>query len=261
MAKKVAILGCGPSGLLAAHAAQINRCDFEIFSKKRPSELYGSQYLHEPISGITGLPEAVSYRLEGTPEGYRRKVYGDDWDGTVSPEDLEWEHWAWDIRSAYDELWRRYQDEVVDLQITGSMIQLNADIGLERFDVVISTLPRKVWAVPGDKFESAKVYAIGDAPERDQEVPFKPAQNNTILCDGTEDVGWYRASRVFDYATIEWPLSAKPPVPGLSVVEKPLRYIGADNPANEITHLGRYGKWEKGVLTTDAFNDALKVTA
>lgn len=261
MTKKIAILGCGPAGLLAAHAAQINQCSFDIFSKRRPSHLFGSQYLHEPITGVTGTPERVRYSLVGTPEEYRRKVYGPEWDGTVSPEDLEEEHWAWDIRQAYTELWRRYSDEIHHLEFGNNMSLLDRAINFDNYDMILSTVPRKVWAQPGDAFRGTEVWAVGDAPELGQTAPFTVQEDFTIICDGTPDVGWYRLSKVFGYTTIEWPGNRRPPIPGIAKVTKPLSFHMAPGPSDQFIHLGRYGKWEKGVLTTDAFNEALKATA
>lgn len=261
VAKKIAIFGCGPAGLLAAHAASINGCDFEIFSKKRKSHLFGSQYLHEPIPNVTGECEIVEYTLFGSPESYRQKVYGADWDGSVSAEDLEHQHYAWDIRSSYDTLWDMYSEYIRDSEVR-SVAQIDDEINLDRFDDVISTIPRTVWGQRGDQFLSSDVYAIGDAPELDQEVPFSPQQDFLIVCDGTDDVSWYRLSKVFGYTTIEWPGAVKPPVSGVARVRKPLRYIpSGKNAADSFHHIGRYGKWQKGVLTTDAFRDAMSITA
>lgn len=256
--KRVAILGAGPSGLLAAHAAQTNGCEFTIFSKKRYSQLFGSQYLHEPISGITTLPERVSYVLNGDPEEYRRKVYGADWDGNVSPEDLEQDHWAWNIREAYADLYARYIDYIDDVEFH-NISQTILECGLNRFDVVLSTVPRTIWREPGDQFLGSKVWAIGDAPSQGQYVPFRPAEDFMVLCDGTSDVSWYRLSRVFGFTTIEWPYGTKPPVEGIQEVIKPLSC--KTKSAQDFVHLGRYGKWEKGVLSTDAYNEALVATA
>lgn len=254
--KRVAILGCGPSGLLAAHAAQINGCDFTIYSKKRPSRLFGSQYLHKPIVGITGVPAKVSYHLVGNPMDYRKKVYGDSWDGFISPEELDTDHEAWDIRSAYDELWRRYSMYIHDKALHWDTVNWEH---WAKYDMVISTVPRKLWANPGDKFLSAKVWALGDAPDLGQMVPFRPAEDNVVICDGTEDIGWYRLSKVFDHCTVEWPDGHKPPIEGIVQVEKPLSHNSLAAP--DFVHIGRYGAWQKGVLTTDAFDEALKVTA
>jgi hypothetical protein len=256
--KSVAILGCGPAGLLAAHAAAKNGCHFAIFSKRRPSHLFGSQYLHQPIPGITDEQVTVKYEMVGDPEGYRQKVYGDQWDGNVSPEDLDQAHYAWDIRSAYRKLWDLYSDNIYHCEITSER-QVMRDARLETYDTVISTVPRTIWRRTGDVFESSNIWAIGDAPELGQTVPFRLEEDNLVICDGTSSVGWYRLSRVFGYSTIEWPEHAKPPISGVQKVTKPLAC--ATKGAPDFTHMGRYGAWRKGVLTTDVYDEALKVTA
>ena len=258
MTKSVAILGCGPTGLLAAHAAAMLGWNFRIYSKKRKSFLFGSQYLHEPIPGMTDpVAAVVGYNLVGTPEGYRQKVYGESYDGTVSPEDLAQDHYAWDIRATYDKLWDAYSGEVEEWEIVLPMYKSSLYGRLSGHDLVISTVPRKIWAEQGDTFASQKVWAIGDAPELGQEVPFAPAQDFQIICDGTDDVGWYRLSKVFGYTTIEWPENRKPPIPNIAIVEKPLWHDS--KAASDFVHIGRYGAWQKGVLTTDAFRQAIKV--
>lgn len=261
MSKSVAILGCGPSGLMVAHAAAMLGWNFRIYSKKRKSRLFGSQYLHEPIPGMTQEPATiVQYILEGSPEEYRAKVYGEAWDGTVSPEDMTENHYAWDIRATYDRLYSAYEDDIVDCVVdrewqyfpfTKKPLPIRRNV-----DIVISTVPRKIWAEPGDVFLSSNVWAIGDAPELGVRTPFRPA-DNTVICDGTKDVGWYRASSVFGFCTIEWPERTRPPLEGIALVEKPLSHNSTA--ASDFIHLGRYGAWEKGVLTTDVFNQALKI--
>jgi hypothetical protein len=185
-------------------------------------------------------------------------VYGADWDGTVSPEDYDHDHYAWDIRATYDKLWQAYEHEISPCEfISGHLGNYSFQMEGSEPDLVISTVPRKIWAQPGDVFTSQKVWAIGDAPELGQEVPFAPTQDFTVICDGTPDVGWYRLSKVFGYTTIEWPHDRKPPLPGISEVEKPLGHNSTA--ASDFIHLGRYGAWEKGVLTTDVFRQALKI--
>src|ERR1035441_1317633 len=79
--RNIAVFGCGPSGLAVAAAAIKAGFGVEFFSqRKQPSHLYGCQYLHAPIPGYESASKThVSYRLTGTPEQYRAKVYGDDW--------------------------------------------------------------------------------------------------------------------------------------------------------------------------------------
>lgn len=266
---RIAILGCGPSGLMAAHAARLNGCQFSIFSKKRKSYLFGSQYLHEPIPGISD-EEAfaeVLYQTNGSPVEYRRKVHGDAWDGVVSPEDFEEHHLAWNIRDAYEKLWQMYGQCVDDFDIrpmAGLTVfeHTSMELNLSEFDLIVSTVPRMLWQTPGDQFISSKGWALGDAPEHGVFVPYRTPRDNMIICDGTKDQAYSRLSRVFGYTTVEWPHHVKPPLPGVSEVVKPLRFIAgpSENPTQDWLHVGRYGKWQKGILVTDAFTDVLKAT-
>lgn len=267
--KSVAILGCGPAGLLAAHAAVLSGWDFRVYSRKQRSQLYGAQYLHQPIPNLDcGTPALVHYELRGTPEAYRRKVYGDSWDGTVSPEDFMETHSAWDIRRAYRNLWELYHTEIEAFDFTNTPAwMLYEDLaGKQTFtsshDIVISTVPRKLWAEPGDVFESQRIWALGDTEER--RVNGNRPPDFTVVCSADVLVPWYRVSNIYGYATMEWPYDyeawePEPPSMGASIVEKPLRHNSTA--ASDFHHVGRYGKWEKGVLSSDAFYDAMKTFA
>lgn len=267
MTKSVAVLGCGPSGLAAVHAAARNGWSIAIFSAKRKSQLYGSQYLHAALPGIHRPDDAeeVMYITRGTPEDYRRKTHGKAWDGVIAPEDFETNHKAWNIREAYDRLWQLYSDDVMPLEIDGNVANLDAAVKLDRFDLVVSSLPRTVWTrgAPDsmEKFVSSRGWALGDAPEDGKFVPYR-TPNNTIICDGTDEYSYNRLSKVFGYTTVEWPEHVTPPIPGVASITKPLRYVpGTGQPADQFIHVGRYGTWTKGVLVTDAFDEVDKETA
>lgn len=261
--KSVAVIGCGPSGLMAAHAGMMSGWNVAIYSRKVKSELHGAQYLHQPIPGLPcGTPKVVTYRLHGTPEDYRRKVYGDSWDGTVSPEDFEENHDAWDLRLAYEHLWESWEYDIRPIDIKWS-----ADGGLpkhlSKYDLVISTVPRTVWDPEPSHFESTQIWAIGDG---DPTNGYASQEDNTIICEADRYVRWYRSAKIFGHSTLEWPqfwnhsyATVHPPAPGAVRVRKPLRYTGEDHTG--FIHLGRYGAWEKGVLTSDVFFDAMKAFA
>lgn len=257
--KEALILGCGPTGLIAAHACRLAGVHFTILSKKRKSELYGSQYLHGPIEDIVGEAEGewVKYVNVGTPEQYRRKTHGKFWDGIIAPEDFETKHMAWDIRTAYQRLWRKYSDFVVNFDIE-SYAKLNHFADLALYDVVISSIPRTLWKLPGEKFTYSQGWTMGDAPERGVFVPYE-VDDMTIVCDGSESVHYNRLSKVFGYTTVEWPdhtdTSLLPG--GAAKFTKPLRCeTDQDNPTNHPRwlHVGRFGEWQKGVVVTDAFD-------
>jgi len=277
----IAVLGCGPTGLLAAHACELAGAEYRIFSKKRKSFLFGSQYLHEPIPDLIAEHEgkAVQYVNIGTAQEYRRKTHGKFWDGIAAPEDFETEHTAWDIREAYNRLWLRYGGLVENYDIPSRLVDgkpdfsqehpwlvLVRDLGIQKYDLVISTVPRNIWAVKDDEFVYSLGWAIGDAPEHGIFVPYE-IDDMTIECNGSNFVAYNRLSNVFGYKTVEWPAWMRDveitAMTGMepSKLVKPLRYKASDlNVPWDATwlHVGRYGQWQKGVLTTDAFHDVQK---
>lgn len=250
---RVMVLGCGPAGLMAVHAAAGLGHDVVVVSKKRKSEMYGAQYLHKEIPGIDcGKPELIHYRLEGSITGYREKVYGSNYRGTVSPDELEESHWGWNIRAAYDDLWDTYGRFVIDREF-----QCPEDIdellrkGRHGADLVVSSLPAPLLCTtPEHTFAVQEIYAIGDAPERGVVNPIK-VPPGTIVCNGEPDVGWYRTANVFGRSTTEWPLKRKPPVTGVALVNKPIATNCTCWP--DVRRVGRYGQWTKGVLAHTAY--------
>ena len=263
----VTVLGAGPAGLLAAHAAERAGREVRILTMPeldgtpKKSELHGCQYLHSFIPEIT--PDEgvrVNYRLDGSAEAYRRKVYGSSWNGTVSPDEYgpEEDHDAWDLREAYGKLWERWYDRIVGLDITPSIA---SDIAYARGHIVYSTIPaRSVCLLPDEhRFFTQDVWAMGT---REDAKPYWTlpyyAPNMTVQCNGNDGPRWYRAATVFGHSTLEWPMGVKPPVAGVVRVEKPLRTTCDCHLDSGRWHrLGRYGKWEKGVLADSAYLEAL----
>lgn len=269
--RRAAVLGCGPAGLFAAHALIGRGWDVSIYSRKRRSEMYGAQYLHAPIPGLTDGQEPVTirYRLNGSADDYRQKVYGFR-AVKVSPESLAPEHEAWDIRAAYYRAWTMYSERIrdvpnIDSQFLGaSMSGVSESLDLQRLDWVVSSIPanRICYQPEAHQFESQEVYAIGDAPERGIFCPITSVPDNTVLLDGTRQIGWYRASNVFGYRTAEWPAWRKPPIHDLSLIEKPVSnncdcYDGKGSAS--MLKVGRYGRWEKAELSHRAYERAMEL--
>lgn len=264
---KVAIFGSGPSGLIAAHSVVVHGhaeiWEVDIFSKGDKSPLYGCQYLHEPIPAIDcGEGVTVKYELVGSPEMYHRKVYGEQRVASVSPEEYGGEHQAWDIRKVYDQLWDAWQGRIM----TGIVNQPSEDEFrskvMSNYDKVISTIPRQAWcADEGHNFATTEIYALGDAPDLGIRTPFRAAFDNSVVCNSDPHVGWYRMSRVFDFSTIEWPGTNKPPLQRVAKVQKPVStncdcYSKHDDDVSWgecILFVGRYGEWKKGVLAHNVF--------
>lgn len=271
--KPVAVLGAGPSGLLAAQAAIESGRGVDIFSRPsaavllRPSsistreeavaksELHGCQYLHRPVPSalLAGAGVKVEYRLEGTVSQYREKVYGRQFTGTVSPEDVENTHEAWDLRAMYHMLWDALRACMVPMDLTRGAMQ---GILLEKYSHVFVTVPAPALCYDmTHSFSSQMIWAMG---QRTGTTGF-PIQcpENTIVCNGSRDTGWYRMSNVFGHTTVEWATERKPPVNGVVRVEKPVSttcdcWLQDDR----VLRLGRFGQWQKGVLVHEVYRAA-----
>lgn len=257
---KVAVLGCGPAGLMAAHAASRLDADVAVFSKKRKSRLFGAQYLHKPIPDVTNREDfvTVEYMLRGDVEDYRRKVYGRMWDGTVSPEDYADDHMAWDIRSTYDLLWDAYGQFVNDGDVDAAVVA--GLINDSEFDLVVNTIPLPALCHQGHIFRGTEIVAAGDAPELGIDVgTIYHCPPNTVQCNGEDHPSWYRISRIFDHTTVEWPAGTKPPIGSSQTVTKPTSHnCDCWKRYPKFMSVGRYGSWTKGVLSHSAYDQVME---
>lgn len=254
---RVAILGCGPAGLFAAHAATQAGHDVHLYSKPRKSFMRGAQYLHAPIPGLSGDPFEVDYRLEGTVEGYKNKVYGDLSDVLVSPETLVGKAQAWDIREAYDAAWNLYGEGVINFDAPHGLSRIEAE-----HDLTISTIPATLLCTDArHNFSSQTVWATDFVRYRGAFVRHEDGgmDDNVVICSGDPDDWWYRQSRIHGWENTEYPEDHKPKAEHVFEVVKPL---STDCKCHDnITRMGRYGKWRKGVLSHESYFDTLTIIA
>jgi len=250
---RVVILGCGPSGLAAAHAAASSGYETIIISSTdKPSKLYGCQYLHAPVPGYEDASRVrVSYRLAGTAEQYRRKVYGAAWPGKVSPEDFAGDHDAWDIRETYERMWIDLIDELVVGLIVRRVVRGSIPfISSLCPDLTISTIPAQaLCSKPAHEFHSHTIWANGSTAAEE-------AAENEIICDDTVGHAWYRMSNVFGYRTTEWSRLPNVKATNAAPVIKPLWTSCTCHP--EIMRAGRYGAWEKRRLVHEVFPSVME---
>lgn len=254
--KTAGILGCGPSGLVAAWAFLRAGWAVRVYSKgANRSWLHGAQYLHEPIPGIDcGDPTDLNVEFIGDAEGYRNKVYGPEYRGPVSPDTFETSHQAWSIRTAYESLWKILGSGVQEAEFNVLNIADSYDHLNREHDIVVSTLPRdKICINDQHQFLMQQVYAIGDAPALDVKCPvFCPP--NTMVYNGDPSYGWYRISNIFGHTTAEWSAHGdrpKPPLRGIATVAKPISTNCDCWPG--LQFMGRYGEWKKGVLVHQVY--------
>ncbi len=243
---RVLILGAGPAGLFAAHAAVELGHDVVVMSKPRKSYMRGAQYLHRPIPGYSAVEDRfkVTYTFDGDMEVYREKVYGHGSRLRVSPESLQGVHDAWDIRTAYDAAWRDFKELILALDLDGTEGEIDQLRDWAKPDRIISTVPAPLLCYAGHTFASVNIWATDRAYGLS-------GVDNVVICDGHRQIPWYRKSRIHDFENTEYPERFKPPVERIWEVCKPIHNNCHCHP--DILRAGRYGLWEKGVLSDGAY--------
>lgn len=256
-----AILGSGPAGLMAAHAAALLGQPIVILSNtSEPSRLGGAQFLHKPIPEINdhNVPDRmITYRVRGDEGTYRRKVYGDghvSFTSFANVRDGERQP-AWNLIETYEKLWDMFSPHINIFSLSSEW----ADEAVKEFSNILSTVPAPALCrrlhdpdAAGHGFTSQRII-VDTSGEFARDVP-----DDTIIYDGTEDCTWYRSSRLFGVTGTEWSAhTPAPPLPDLITDSKPIATNCSCYP--EITRLGRRGTWTKGVLTHDAFYEAAKL--
>lgn len=250
----VAVLGCGPAGLIAAHTLEHHRVPFVIFSKKQQSVLGGAQFSHIEIPGITEDPDAIlTYEVRGTPEVYQSKVYGDtpvpfvSFDNVKDGQTVK----AWNLRKMYDVLWARFEDRIVPYAVTPDRAAFFAQQLV--FDLVFSSVPAPALCTDalGHWFRSQPVKIWNNVLDIKGGI-----KENTIIYDGLEEHSYYRLSSIFGTTSTEWGANAGlPPVVDVKTVNKPIE-TNCDCHKG-ITRIGRFGTWTKGVLTMHAYRTVI----
>lgn len=242
----VAILGCGPAGLLAAHAVHEAGEKVSVFSIKQPSPIGGAQFLHREIPGLTSEnPDGLVNILHiGSPAVYAAKVYGSEDAPTSWDEYADGHHEIWNMPLSYQKLWLRYSHFITDVAVERLLLRTLVDT----YDVILSCIPAKSICVMQDEHEfvSQPVWITPTAS-------FENSVENLIIYNGSENTSWYRSSRIFGHGGTEWPHH----VEGSVRIHKPLHTDCDCWP--EVERLGRYGAWQKGLLIHHAYEEAMAI--
>lgn len=254
----VAVLGCGPAGLLVAHAVEQAGHVPHIFSRKEKSHIPGSQYFHEAIPGVTEqYPEnTVQYIRMGTEAGYAEKVYGDPARPTG------WENYdnvypSWNVPKAYDRLWERFEARVIEQEVDElwiSSIVQNSSV----YDLVISTLPAQVicrnyTGRPADHFFDGVPFWI-----KEMEVPEIDKGRDVVIYNGLPEDHWYRWSILGERHSIETtvkPADMNGNSGGWLFGQKAV-YTNC-NCWPTVVRAGRWAQWRHGVLLHHAYRTAV----
>lgn len=247
---KVAVLGCGPAGLIAAHAARHLGHKVSVYSRLEKSVIRGAQVLHAPVEGLDNLsdPFDVNYHKIGDAEGYADKIYGTPNAPTSWETYPEGPMQAWSLMIYYNHLWSQWEASIFDTELSYGQASAIAD----RHDMVFSTvpLPSIMRSPEWDIFIQQPVNIMS------KPMVFNPGpwDGDWIEYDGSESP-WYRRSMINGWYSEEYPEEVE--VAGTVRITKPLDVVGGDTTRKEIvpagvTLVGRYGEWRKGRLVHHA---------
>jgi hypothetical protein len=245
-------LGCGPAGLFAAQALSMHGFNPVILSKKQKSEIYGAQYLHKPIPGLSSQrPDGqIKTVRRGRPEVYAQRVYGNaqhltSWHRVEPVVD------AWDLRLIYGRAWNKFQENIADVTFGPEDI---AELTSE-FDLVVSTIP--LWSI----CREPKEHRFNSAAILVKKIPGKSNLNtNWVVYNGTREDQWYRSSSIFGYRSFE--ARSHPKLLSDSGWESGFKVIDTNCDCHpNIVRAGRMGKWTRGVLTHHAFETTVEAIA
>lgn len=250
MSEKVAVIGCGPAGLIAAYEAERLEYDVDIFSIKQKSPIGGAQYLHAPLEGLKNHPESeMLYMFKmGSEQGYAEKVYGKT-DAPVSFSNYRiGPQVGYSLQKVYDLLWDRYEDQVIDMPV--KVLDLESLLSDASYRKVFNSAPR-------NEFCKAPDHHTFDA----QGIVLVPVGmtsiKNTIVYSGRLEERWYRTSFLDGEGWTEYSMASIGEESVQACLEsggkigyKPLK-TDCDchpTPNDKLVTIGRFGSWEKSAL-------------
>jgi hypothetical protein len=261
VSKRVTILGAGPSGMMAAHAAGQLGFEIDIIDRDpdRDRKSNGIFFLHDDCElGLksTTLEQRLIGPVKSTEQitqAYGKKVYGSDvaklsvmnaiYDSAVL---------AYNAGEAMELLWDFY----------GSRLQIKTIQGIDdikEFDgLVISTIPAPV-LFPELNFNFV-----------DTTIEYWDAESlNVCFYNINEHTPWYRYSSLFGQTVVEFGKDMFIPKSSTTFAEsrqrkytqvtKVTKVIDGD-PLPNIKNLfcvGRFGAWDKTQLTHTVYNKTL----
>lgn len=243
MKSRVAIIGAGPAGLAAAHAAQGMDYSVRIYAPKEKRRQRGPLLLQRPIPGITlSHPDGFIRQrvVGGTILDYRAKLYNDI-NININGDVLEKGYHAWRMQETYDKLWEMYAHHIIDVTLTAPMLKdLVTD---DRIQLVVNTAPMNAFCErPGEHVFSFK--AVKMIHEAMDEVGM-----NEIVFNARPEDNWVRSSRIFGIESTEYKDGTAPHE--AIEITKPLNTTCDCHPM--VLRTGRFGAWKNETWVDTAY--------
>jgi hypothetical protein len=252
---RVAIIGAGPAGLAAAHAASNVGAAIKIYAPFRKTPQRGPIMLHRPIPGInTEQPYGYVRQivLGGSILDYRLRTYGDV-NIAINGDILEPGFHTWPVRAAYGKMWDLYSKCIIDRMLYPGDI----DSICKENDLVVNTAPIRDLCLEPRRhvFRSFPVALVFKYSYPDQPP-------NTVIYNAREDIDWVRSSRIFEDEVTEYQIESTKPREGYFslvepdlVIHKPLSTTCDCHP--RMLRTGRFGKWHNETWIDHAYYETL----
>lgn len=239
---KVAVIGCGPAGLAAAHAAAGLVDHVDIYAPKRKTPQRGPIMLHRPIPGINNeQPDGYVRQIVigGSILDYRYRLYGDV-NIAINGDVLEDGFHTWRVPTAYNRMWDLYSGQIMDQALEPDHV----DDLVGQYDLVVSTAPMPALcrSPSWHEFKSVDVALVLQAS-----YPNQPA--NTVIYNAYDDIPWVRSSRIFEAEVTEYFPDNAPK--GALVIHKPMSTDCSCHP--RVLRTGRMGKWHNETWIDHAY--------
>lgn len=240
---KVIVIGAGPAGLAAAHAAVGLGAEVQVLAPKRMTPQNGPLLLQRPIPAINrDHPDGTIHQvvIGGDIEDYRYKLYGDI-NISINGNILRPQYHAWRHKETYDRLWALYRDLITECWV----IDVDLQHMHESADLVVSTANAMNLCMNIAHDFISKQVAV--TPEFSH--PGQP--DNTIIFNADPKVPWVRSSRVFGVPVTEWPKENAPE--GARIITKPISTDCTCFP--HVLRTGRFGAWRNETWVDTAYWD------
>lgn len=247
---RVAVIGCGPAGLAAVHAACGLDAEVTIISPGARSPQRGPLVLQRPIPGITTDHPTGYIRqivIGGSILDYRYKLYGDI-NISIQGNILQEGYHCWNHIKAYSKMWSMYMlhpsapvDHWNMMVKPMDLLHLNED-----YDLIINTAPLKDLCYQNHEF-TFKAVQITDGYSYPDQPP------DTTIFNAGDKYPWVRSAWLLGNSCTEWLPGTAPEELGPFTIRKPIRHNCTCYPF--VLGTGRFGAWRNETWVDTAYYD------
>ena len=251
---QVIVIGCGPAGLAAAHAAVGLGASVRIIAPKKRTPQHGPVFLQRPIPGInTEHPNGYIKQIVvgGSILDYRLKLYGDVNISITSDGILRDGIHTWSVQTAYVNMWEMYSGLIEDRALAPHHVaHLEADL-------VVNTAPLPSLCLEQHKQARFRHEFLSVPVALYFETSYLNQPENTIIYNAYDTPKWVRSSNVFGNEVTEYKPEDVPVGPG-GFVEEPDRIIQKPLSTNcdchpHVLRCGRFGEWNNMAWIDSAY--------